>query len=732
MLFRLIAIVLPIVLGGTWPAWAAATDGSAPVAPLLRFEPGAARQSSTSLADLDRATARLLAAKRGRQLLSAIPLAGGGSEDFAVERLDIFTADAQAYAMVGGARRPLPLPAVSVFAGESLSSQKHLVLSIVDGSQVWAMVREDETVTTRIGPARHAERTSLHEVLGAADHVDEDRPPACGGAVASDLPVPDLPAKPSVQRRARAVSDALIEVEMLIDIGNNLYAGAFASDIGAATGYVAQLMGTVSAIYRRDLKIVPRIKTMVVWTDPEPFAADDSLSQLTSYRTYDLNNRAALPRDVAHYLDDRGSGGIAYLPGVCSAFFAYGVSNLDADVSFPVASYTWDVDVVAHELGHNLGANHTHCYSPPIDRCWNQENGCYNGVAVPQVGETMSYCHLVASKQIGFHGVIGDILRGFAESASCLAEKVPACGDGVVDAGEDCDDGNLDDGDCCSSTCTLVGVENPICEDGAFCTINYSCPDTTCLPQPRSCDDGNPCTTDYCDENIDACVNAARQFGICDDGLFCTVNDSCVSGVCGSDQTPCGDDNACTADSCDEGTQSCSYVDRMPSATCRQAQASGLVIKNNETDAKDSIQWKWSKGAATPHEDFLDPIYSTDYTLCAYDEADTLVLQADAPAGGICAGRTCWTGAYNRGFKYKHRNGNPSGTTNLTLKPGLAGRSKITMKGKGIDLSQLTMPRSPASTLRLQLRNDTNDTCFESTFSPPFGKNTTVRFSDKQ
>ncbi len=29
------------------------------------------------------------------------------------------------------------------------------------------------------------------------------------------------------------------------------------------------------------------------------------------------------------------------------------------------------------------------------------------------------------------------------------------CGNGVVDAGEECDDGNPDDGDCCSSTCTL-------------------------------------------------------------------------------------------------------------------------------------------------------------------------------------------------------------------------------------------------------------------------------------
>ncbi|MBL4635069.1 MAG: DUF4215 domain-containing protein [Kofleriaceae bacterium] len=37
---------------------------------------------------------------------------------------------------------------------------------------------------------------------------------------------------------------------------------------------------------------------------------------------------------------------------------------------------------------------------------------------------------------------------------SCLA---PSCGDGVVDSGETCDDGNTEDGDRCSNSCLLPG-----------------------------------------------------------------------------------------------------------------------------------------------------------------------------------------------------------------------------------------------------------------------------------
>jgi YVTN family beta-propeller protein/cysteine-rich repeat protein len=188
------------------------------------------------------------------------------------------------------------------------------------------------------------------------------------------------------------------------------------------------------------------------------------------------------------------------------------------------------------------------------------------------------------------------------------------CGNHEIDPGEDCDDGNSDDGDCCSSTCTFEPAGQDCDTDSNDCTNDTCDGEGTCqhlsVPDGTSCDDGNdctdgdsctagecfaegltqsgtpcnadlnPCTTDTCNgdggcvavPNTDPCndFNACttgdtcngqgfcqgvpQQGGGCDDGNDCTANDACVEGFCrGSIQqgAPCdNDDNPCTNDVC--------------------------------------------------------------------------------------------------------------------------------------------------------------------------------------
>jgi cysteine-rich repeat protein len=55
---------------------------------------------------------------------------------------------------------------------------------------------------------------------------------------------------------------------------------------------------------------------------------------------------------------------------------------------------------------------------------------------------------------------------------SCPNTFVQPCGNGVLDPGEECDDHNLSDADCCSSACTPVAAGAPCPDDADLCTTD--------------------------------------------------------------------------------------------------------------------------------------------------------------------------------------------------------------------------------------------------------------------
>ena len=60
------------------------------------------------------------------------------------------------------------------------------------------------------------------------------------------------------------------------------------------------------------------------------------------------------------------------------------------------------------------------------------------------------------------------------------------CGDGTTELGEDCDDGNNVDGDCCSSACGFESSGNP-CSGATLCRQSGACDGAgTCAAVPRT------------------------------------------------------------------------------------------------------------------------------------------------------------------------------------------------------------------------------------------------------
>jgi cysteine-rich repeat protein/probable HAF family extracellular repeat protein len=166
----------------------------------------------------------------------------------------------------------------------------------------------------------------------------------------------------------------------------------------------------------------------------------------------------------------------------------------------------------------------------------------------------------------------GNTTNGDGCDTTCLVE--PTCGDGIRQRGEECDDGNMDDGDGCDHNCTFTGCGNGIvtlgeqCDDGAQASGD-GC-SAACLLEEcgngfrdfnEQCDDGNLVDGDGCDHNCTptACGNGVVTAGeACDDGNM-TAGDgcspSCAVERCGNafvdGGEECDDGNGVSGDGCD-------------------------------------------------------------------------------------------------------------------------------------------------------------------------------------
>lgn len=195
------------------------------------------------------------------------------------------------------------------------------------------------------------------------------------------------------------------------------------STISTLTNYVIAFFNQVATLYANE-NIAIQISEMFVWTTPDPYASLTTTSDvLNSFRTTRGSNYNG---NVAHFLTTRNlGGGIAYVNTLCNKAYAYGVSMVYGTYNTAPA-YSWTVECVTHELGHNLGSPHTQSCSWSIgalDNCYTVEGTCAAGPTPVNGGTIMSYCHLTSigiNFNNGFGFYPGNLIRDKVMNASCI------------------------------------------------------------------------------------------------------------------------------------------------------------------------------------------------------------------------------------------------------------------------------------------------------------------------
>ncbi len=280
--------------------------------------------------------------------------------------------------------------------------------------------------------------------------------PFCGTEHDPDL-IPQI--DEMLKRNAPEAAGPLLQ-RIAID-ADQAFVNMFGNNI-EAFDYIVQLLAAVSDIYERDNHIRMTLAVARLWpSGGEPFSSYD----VGNFRDYWWANEDTTNLNIVHLFSgvrDASFGGIAYYSSTCNGL-GYGIdAYLNGSFLSPVTypdNGNWDLNVVAHEMGHNHGAPHpfSDAFDPHIFDCG---NGTYTR------GTIMSYCHGTQGYQrnidLRFHRLVQERIVAAVWNAGChgrdcngnnvrddedisLGTSLDTNFDGIPDECQDCDiNGTLD------------------------------------------------------------------------------------------------------------------------------------------------------------------------------------------------------------------------------------------------------------------------------------------------
>lgn len=203
------------------------------------------------------------------------------------------------------------------------------------------------------------------------------------------------------------------------------------SSTTTVTNFLTALFNNQATVYRNEgIPIV--LRYVQVNTASDVYMSITSSQSIRFLKKFGWSTKNVMHGcDLALLLSTRyGSmGGVAWLKALCSSYASdssgpYGFANISNSSVTNFPSYSWNLMVLSHEMGHIVGSPHTHrcCWNPSgtgntvIDACYTIEGSCASpSPAYPTGGGTvMSYCHLQSvgiNLTKGFGKQPGDTIR---------------------------------------------------------------------------------------------------------------------------------------------------------------------------------------------------------------------------------------------------------------------------------------------------------------------------------
>ncbi|KAM9656167.1 disintegrin and metalloproteinase domain-containing protein 11 isoform 15-T15 [Morphnus guianensis] len=347
--------------------------------------------------------------------------------------------------------------------------------------------------------------------------------PALNRPIAGGLP--KLRRRRQVRRAQHTVHSETKYIELAVVNDHQLFL-QLRKSVVLTSNFAKSVVNLADMIYKEQLNTRIVLVAMETWASEDRIRmGEDSLETLNEFVKYRREGPAE-QSDTVHLFSGRtfqsSRSGTAFVGGICSPARAGGVNEYGNVAAMAVT--------LAQTLGQNVGMMwNKHRAAAGDCRCPDSWLGCIMEDTGYYLPRKFSRCSIDEYNQFLQDG-----------GGSCLFNKPlklldpPECGNGFVEAGEECDCGSLAEcaksgGNCCKK-CTLT--HDAMCSDGLCCKgCKYEPRGVSCREAVNECDIPESCTGDssQCPPNLHKL-----------DGYFCENEQGrCYGGRCKTRDRQC-------------------------------------------------------------------------------------------------------------------------------------------------------------------------------------------------
>jgi len=386
-----------VLVGATFAqtVWTEMPESGIPATGERRIQPSKFRAARLDVAALRgvlaSAPTRFAEATESSALpILSVPMPDGGMARFQIEETPVMHPDLQA-----------KYPGIRTYTGRGIDDPTAVLKCDLTPWGFHAMIRSALNNTVFIDPAVHG-NTEYYVVYHKKDYLPKKSNAHWSCEVESPEGAQEIKLLTPAQF-AEYQGDTRLRRYRLALACTGEYASFHGGTVPLVLAAMNTTMSRVNGVYERDFAVTMQIvanNDLLVFLNPstDPYSNGNGSAMLNQNQTTCNNVIGAANYDIGHVFST-GGGGIAGLSVVCGNGKARGVTGQGSPVGDP-----FDIDYVAHEIGHQFGGNHTY------GNCGSNVN---NPAAVePGSGTTiMAYAGICGGQNVAPNS--GDYFHGY-------------------------------------------------------------------------------------------------------------------------------------------------------------------------------------------------------------------------------------------------------------------------------------------------------------------------------